>query len=117
MTASWDAEPLPDNPWEKWGWAFAAIWLVFLAFPITLPQLTALAMEDDPRQLVTTTPRPVPILKRLIAEEGTRLVTVHDLNYLYGRNAFSRWRHHRRTLKAMRRLRWRKRKFWWGMIA
>jgi glycosyltransferase involved in cell wall biosynthesis len=26
-----------------------------------------------------------------------RLVTVHDLNYLYGRNAFSTWRHHRRT--------------------
>ena len=26
--------PLPDNPWEKWGWAFAAIWLVFLAFPV-----------------------------------------------------------------------------------
>jgi len=26
---------LPDNPWEKWGWAFAAIWLVFLVFPIT----------------------------------------------------------------------------------
>jgi two-component system sensor histidine kinase DesK len=25
---------LPDNPWEKWGWAFAAIWLVFLAFPV-----------------------------------------------------------------------------------
>ncbi|MCE2914881.1 MAG: glycosyltransferase family 4 protein [Rubrivivax sp.] len=31
--------------------------------------------------------------------EGTprRLVTVHDLNYLYGRNAFSTWRHDRRT--------------------
>jgi two-component system sensor histidine kinase DesK len=28
------AQPLPDNPWEKWGWAFAAIWLVFLVFPI-----------------------------------------------------------------------------------
>ena len=34
---------------------------------------------------------------------GMRLVTVHDLNYLYGRNAFSRWRHHRRTLKLMAR--------------
>ena len=34
---------------------------------------------------------------------ATRLVTVHDLNYLYGRNAFSRWRHHRRTLGLMRR--------------
>jgi glycosyltransferase involved in cell wall biosynthesis len=31
--------------------------------------------------------------------EGTpqRLATVHDLNYLYGRNAFSTWRHDRRT--------------------
>ncbi|CAM3506133.1 sensor histidine kinase [Nocardioides zeicaulis] len=28
------APTLPDNPWEKWGWAFAAIWLVFLAFPV-----------------------------------------------------------------------------------
>ncbi|MBX3634069.1 MAG: glycosyltransferase family 4 protein [Rubrivivax sp.] len=37
--------------------------------------------------------------------EGTavRVVTVHDLNYLYGRNAFSTWRHHRRTLALMRR--------------
>jgi glycosyltransferase involved in cell wall biosynthesis len=34
---------------------------------------------------------------------GTRLVTVHDLNYLYGRNVFSRWRHHRRTQALMRR--------------
>lgn len=37
------------------------------------------------------------------ADAGTRIVTVHDLNYLYGRNAFSRWRHHRRTLRLMRR--------------
>lgn len=28
------AAALPDNPWETWGWAFAAIWLVFLAFPV-----------------------------------------------------------------------------------
>jgi two-component system sensor histidine kinase DesK len=34
VTTSPTAQPLPDNPWEKWGWAFAAIWLVFLAFPI-----------------------------------------------------------------------------------
>ena len=34
---------------------------------------------------------------------GVRLVTVHDLNYLYGRNALSTWRHHRRTLALMRR--------------
>ncbi|WP_310528775.1 sensor histidine kinase [Nocardioides sp.] len=25
----------PANPWERWGWAFAAIWLVFLVYPIT----------------------------------------------------------------------------------
>ena len=34
---------------------------------------------------------------------GVRLVTVHDLNYLYGRNAFSTWRHQRRTLALLRR--------------
>jgi two-component system sensor histidine kinase DesK len=28
-------DTLPSNPWEKWGWAFAAIWLVFLVYPIT----------------------------------------------------------------------------------
>lgn len=26
---------LPPNPWEKWGWMFASIWLFFLVFPIT----------------------------------------------------------------------------------
>lgn len=35
-----------------------------------------LRLGEDPRQLVTTTPRPVPILKRLMAEEGTRLVRI-----------------------------------------
>jgi glycosyltransferase involved in cell wall biosynthesis len=34
---------------------------------------------------------------------GLRVVTVHDLNYLYGRNAFSRWRHQRRTQALMGR--------------
>lgn len=34
---------------------------------------------------------------------GVRVVTVHDLNYLYGRNALSRWRHQRRTLALARR--------------
>ena len=34
---------------------------------------------------------------------GPRLVTVHDLNYLYGRNAFSTWRQHRRTRALMAR--------------
>lgn len=35
-----------------------------------------LRLGADPRQLVTTTPRPVPVLKRLIAEPGTRLVRI-----------------------------------------
>jgi glycosyltransferase involved in cell wall biosynthesis len=34
---------------------------------------------------------------------GQRLVTVHDLNYLYGNSGWSSWRHHRRTLAMMRR--------------
>jgi phage terminase large subunit-like protein len=33
----------------------------------------ALRLGEDPRQVVTTTPRPVPLLKRLMADEGTRL--------------------------------------------
>jgi glycosyltransferase involved in cell wall biosynthesis len=32
-----------------------------------------------------------------------RVVTVHDLSYQYGRNAFSTWRHHRRAMALMRR--------------
>lgn len=38
-------------------------------------------------------------LNKNLPPAGTRvrLVTVHDLNYLYGRNGFSTWRHHRRT--------------------
>ena len=34
---------------------------------------------------------------------GPRLVTVHDLNYLYHPSAYSRWRHDRRTRALMRR--------------
>ena len=34
---------------------------------------------------------------------GPRVVTVHDLNYLYGRNALSTWRHHRRTQALLAR--------------
>jgi phage terminase large subunit-like protein len=34
----------------------------------------------DPRQLVTTTPRPVPLLKRLMADPGTRLVRMATRN-------------------------------------
>ncbi|MFB9913088.1 DNA-packaging protein [Rhizobium paknamense] len=33
----------------------------------------ALRLGDDPRQVITTTPRPVPILRRLLADPGTRL--------------------------------------------
>lgn len=29
------APVLPANPWEKWGWAFASIWLIFLVYPVT----------------------------------------------------------------------------------
>ena len=36
-------------------------------------------------------------------DTGVRMTTVHDLNYLYGRNAFSTWRHQRRTLALLRR--------------
>jgi phage terminase large subunit-like protein len=35
-----------------------------------------LRLGRDPRQLVTTTPRPVPVLKRLIADPSTRLVRI-----------------------------------------
>jgi glycosyltransferase involved in cell wall biosynthesis len=34
---------------------------------------------------------------------GPRIVTFHDLNYLYGRNAFSTWRHHHRTQGLLQR--------------
>lgn len=33
----------------------------------------ALRLGDQPRQVVTTTPRPVPLVRRLLTEEGTRL--------------------------------------------
>mgnify|MGYP000944421357 CR=1 FL=1 len=44
-------------------------------------------------------------LNKTLPPAGSRLrmVTVHDLNYLYGRNAFSTWRHHRRTLALLAR--------------
>ena len=35
-----------------------------------------LRLGEDPRQLVTTTPRPVPLLKRLMADKATRLVVM-----------------------------------------
>jgi glycosyltransferase involved in cell wall biosynthesis len=34
---------------------------------------------------------------------GVRVVTVHDLNYLYAKGSFSRWRNHRRTRALMQR--------------
>ena len=34
---------------------------------------------------------------------GTRIVTVHDLNYLYGGSAFTKWRAHRRARALMQR--------------
>jgi glycosyltransferase involved in cell wall biosynthesis len=37
------------------------------------------------------------------AQAASRLVTVHDLSYQYGRNAFSTWRHHRRAMALMSR--------------
>jgi len=37
------------------------------------------------------------------AQAALRLVSVHDLSYQYGRNAFSTWRHHRRTRALMSR--------------
>lgn len=37
------------------------------------------------------------------AQAAQRLVTVHDLSYQYGRNAFSTWRHHRRARALMSR--------------
>jgi two-component system sensor histidine kinase DesK len=43
VTASSNAQ-LPTNPWEKWGWAFASIWLVFLFFPVT----AVLGSDEDP---------------------------------------------------------------------
>jgi len=43
VTSAAATDPLPPNPWEKWGWAFAAIWLVFLAYPVI-----AVAESDAP---------------------------------------------------------------------
>ncbi len=38
-----------------------------------------LRLGDDPRQLVTTTPRPLPLLKRLMADPGTALTRIATL--------------------------------------
>lgn len=44
-------------------------------------------------------------LNKALPPQGalTRVVTVHDLNYLYAKNAWSRWRNHRRTLQLIAR--------------
>jgi glycosyltransferase involved in cell wall biosynthesis len=44
-------------------------------------------------------------LNKNLPPHGTelRLVTMHDLNYLYGSKAFSTWRQHRRALALIRR--------------
>ncbi len=60
---------------------------------------------------VHRTPRPVTLwhsthqMNKMLPPLGCkqRLVTVHDLNYLYGRSAFSMWRHNRRMVRLLRR--------------
>jgi phage terminase large subunit-like protein len=39
-----------------------------------------LRLGDDPRQLVTTTPRPLPLLKRLMTDRGTALTRIATLS-------------------------------------
>jgi len=39
----------------------------------------SLRLGEDPRQVITTTPRPVPILKRLLSDPGTRLARLSTL--------------------------------------
>ena len=34
MTASLRSTSPTRSPWEQWGWLVAAIWLVFLAYPV-----------------------------------------------------------------------------------
>lgn len=43
-------DDLPVNPWQKWGWAFASIWLVFLVYPVT----SALEAEQPAATRVVT---------------------------------------------------------------
>jgi two-component system sensor histidine kinase DesK len=40
----------PANPWERWGWALAAIWLVFLVYPVIE---TAQTDAPQPAKLLT----------------------------------------------------------------
>ncbi len=60
-------------------------------------QPQAFALWHSLHQLNKTRP------PQMLAHSKARVVTVHDLNYLYGRNAFSTWRHGRRTRALMAR--------------
>ncbi|MBL8288069.1 MAG: glycosyltransferase family 4 protein [Rubrivivax sp.] len=62
-------------------------------------------------RLLHRTPRPFALwhtthqMNKSLPPQGCtrRLATIHDLNYLYGSNAFSRWRHQRRMLALLGR--------------
>ena len=62
-------------------------------------------------RLLHRTPRPFALwhtthqMNKSLPPQGCmrRLATIHDLNYLYGRKAFSRWRHQRRMLALVGR--------------
>ncbi len=69
---------LPVNRWQEWHAAIPGDW----------------ALWHSLHQLNRSRPP---------ARAGVRLVTVHDLSYQYGRNAFSTWRHHRRAKALMSR--------------
>ena len=60
-------------------------------------QPQAFALWHSLHQLNKTRP------PQMVAGSQARLLTVHDLNYLYGRNAFSTWRHGKRTRALMAR--------------
>ena len=73
-----DVSYLGVNRWQQWRAAFEGEW----------------ALWHSLHQLNRTRPP---------ARVGVRLVTVHDLSYQYGRNAFSTWRHHRRAVALLSR--------------
>lgn len=73
-----DVSYLGVSRWQQWHAAIAGDW----------------ALWHSLHQLNRTRPP---------AHVGVRLVTVHDLSYQYGRNAFSTWRHHRRAVSLMSR--------------
>ena len=69
---------LASNRWQQWQAAIPGPW----------------ALWHSLHQLNRTRPP---------AQAALRLLTVHDLSYRYGRNAFSTWRHHRRATALMAR--------------